>query len=144
MPYRVDARMTGRHPFELFLLALAFASGLPALIGATPEPGSIEAALPSWGAFLWSLTLVVGSGSALVGIYLRDRATGLIVEQLGLAFVGVAAVVYSGIILYVIGVGALFSAGITFAFGVSCLVRWRDIQNIIDAVHEEEKRRGTV
>jgi hypothetical protein len=141
MPYRVDARLSGRHPFELFLLALSFISGIPALLGAAPEPGSIESSLPAWAAVGWSVCLVGGSGLALIGIYWRQRAAGLILEQLGLAFVGVAALVYAVCIVSVIGATGVLSAGIVAAFGAACLVRWRQIQRVIDAVVVEDARR---
>lgn len=140
-PYRSDARLSGRHPFETFMLALAAFASIPALFGAAPDPGSIEAALPPIGGFLWSLILTVGSIVALAGTYWKDRATGLILEQLGLAFVGVAAFIYTGVALSVVGLSAAIPAAIIAGFGAACLKRWRDLQSVIDAVHEEEKRR---
>lgn len=142
MPYRTDPRLSGRHPFEIYMLALAAVTGIPSLFGA-PEPGSIEAALPSWAVFAWSLVLSLGSVLALLGISLKRRDTGLILEQLGLAFVGAASIIYAVSLWAVAGLAALFAGGIVFGFGVSCLVRWKDLQETIDAVHEAEKEQGT-
>lgn len=144
-PYRVDARMSGRHPFETYILALAAFAAIPVLFGAAPDPGSIEAALPSYAGFLWSLILATGSIIALVGTYWKDRATGLVAEQLGLAFVGIAAFLYAGVALAVVGVSAAIPAAFILGFGTACLKRWRDLQKVINAVHEEElRRRGEI
>jgi hypothetical protein len=140
MPYRTDASMAGRHPFEIFTLILGFITGLPRLLGVTPAPNSITAVLPPVLVLAWSFVLVAGCGVALTGVWWRNRAIGLILEQLGLAFVGVACIVYSGVAIIALGPNASIPVGIVAAFGVSCLVRWRQIQRTIDFVYGEEKR----
>ncbi len=140
MPYRTDASMAGRHPFEIFTLILGFITGLPRLFGAIPAPNSITALLPPVLVLAWSFVLVAGCGVALAGVWWRSRAIGLILEQLGLAFVGVACLVYSSVALISLGLNASIPIGIVAAFGVSCLVRWRQIQRTIDFVYGEEKR----
>lgn len=143
-PYRTDPQMAGRHPFEIFMLLLAAVTSIPSLLGAAPEPGSIEEALPGWASFSWQVALVIGSVMALVGIWWRERATGLILEQLGLALVGVAGVIYAFSVWSVVGVAAAIPGGIILGFGIACIVRWRQIQRTINAVHAEEKRQGIV
>jgi hypothetical protein len=140
MPYRTDASMAGRHPFEIFTLILGFITGLPRLLGVTPAPNSITAVLPPVLVLAWSFVLVAGCGVALTGVWWRNRAIGLVLEQLGLAFVGVACIVYSGVAIIALGPNASIPVGIVAAFGVSCLVRWRQIQRTIDFVYGEEKR----
>lgn len=142
MPYRTDPRFAGRHPFEIFMLILAAITSVPTLLGLATEPGTIEAALPPWAVFGWQVILAFGSVGSLVGIYLRNRATGLIIEQLGMAFVGVASLIYGVSAWVVAGPPAGIPGGIIFGFGVACLIRWRDLQKTIDAVHDEEIRRG--
>jgi hypothetical protein len=141
MPYRTDASMAGRHPFEIFTLILGLVSGLPRLLGVTPAPNSITSLLPPVLVLAWSAVLVIGCATALTGVWWRNRAIGLILEQLGLAFVGVACIVYSGVALISLGPNASIPISIVGAFGVSCLVRWRQIQRTIDFVYGEEKRR---
>jgi hypothetical protein len=141
MPYRTDPRMAGRHPFEIFSLILGLLTGLPRVLGVAPAPNSITAALPPFIVTTWSAVLVAGCAIAIFGIWWHERALGLILEQLGLAMVGVACVVYSGVALASVGISASIPAGIIFAFGASCLVRWRQIQRTIDEVSGEEKRR---
>jgi hypothetical protein len=139
-PYRVDARLSGRHPFEIFALYLAFLTSLPIVLGITPQPGSIRSALPPWLSFTWATVLLAGSGVAIFGIYWRERATGLICEQLGLALVGVGSLIYCACVLYVVGAGAGFTVAIVGGFGISCLRRYWQIQSVLDDVHEVEKR----
>lgn len=134
-PYRVDARLSGRHPFELYILYLAFVSSLPILFGLAPAPGSVREALPTIVSTVWALILAGGSLAALVGIYFRERATGLILEQLGLALVGVGNLIYCVCVLYVVGESGVFMVAIVGGFGVSCLRRYWQIQRILDDVH---------
>ena len=141
MPYRVDARLSGRHPFEIFTLYFSVLVALPTVLQISPRPGSIDAALPSWVAFCWSLALLLGSATALAGIYYKKRDGGLIAEQLGLGMVGVANLLYAGVALAEVGVTTLIPAGIIAGYGVSCLIRYRDIQKIIDKVHAEDRER---
>lgn len=138
-PYRVDARLSGRHPFELYILYLAFITSLPILLRIAPAPGSVREALPALVPTVWALTLAGGSAVALVGIYWRERATGLILEQLGLALVGVASLIYCVSVLYVVGSSAGFTVAIVGGFGVSCLRRYWQIQRILDDVHRVER-----
>lgn len=139
MPYRVDARMSGRHPFEIFTMTLAFATGLPTLLGIQERPSSVMTYLPHIVALLWAIVLTVGSAGALVGVWWKERATGLILEQLGLGLVGLGSVVYAGV---AIGRGIfLIPVGIVAGFGLSCLWRYFQLQSIVDSVQAEELRR---
>jgi hypothetical protein len=137
----VDARFSGRHPFELFTLFLCVITALPTVLRLTPEPSSINQALPPWLAIAWSITLLLGSMAALFGVYWRRRATGLVMEQLGLAVTGAAALIYAGCIL-VVGSGGLVPAGIIGGFGCACLWRWKDLQRIIDEAVAYERLRS--
>lgn len=140
-PYRVDARLSGRHPFEIYILYLALLTALPTLLGVTPRPGSINYLMPGWMAVGWSAFLAGGAALTLLGIYWRERATGLIMEQLGLALVGVMSVAYAVCVLYVTGLDSGVGAAIVGGFGVSCLRRYWQIQQVLDSVHEVEKRK---
>lgn len=147
MPYRSDPMQAGRHPFELFTLLLALLTGLPTVLGAIPRPGTIEDALPNLVPLVWSWVLFLGALCALVGIYWWDRATGLILEQLGLAFVGLASIVYAGCLVWEttdavdLRQDALIAAAIVFGFGASCVRRYFQIQQTLDATYEVQERR---
>lgn len=143
-PYRVDARLSGRHPFELFTLYLAFLSGLPTVIGLAPRPGTINDALPHWMAVGWAICLTVGSATALAGIYWKARGTGLILEQLGLAATGLASIVYAATAMYDIGLAASTAAAIVGGFGISCLWRYKQLQDIIEEARGVSKGGGAI
>jgi hypothetical protein len=140
-PYRVDARMSGRHPFEIYVLILCFLTALPILFGAPAVPGSIRDSLPPPVAFGWGLALLAGAALALFGIYFGERATGLICEQLGLALVAVACLIYAGCIIAYQGWDGMIAVGIVGGFGASCGRRYFQIQKVLDEVAAEEKRR---
>lgn len=135
MPYRTDARLSGRHPFEIFMLVLASLTSLPTVLGRAAKPPSITEALPPLAQFLWALILCLGSTGALVGIWWHNRATGLVVEQLGLALVGITSLIYVVVALFVTGLS--IPIGIVFGFGASCLKRWWDLQGVINEVSAE-------
>lgn len=142
MPYRVDARLSGRHPFQLFMLALTVLVSVPTLLGVAPRPGSIQDAYPGWPGYAWAVVLAVGSAMALVGVYLPDRATGLILEQLGLFCTGIGSLIYGAAALSSVGETAIYPVAIVWGYGVSCCIRGRQIQRILDQVHAVEKERG--
>ncbi len=141
MPYRTDPLEAGRHPFELFTLYLAFLTTFPTVVGVIPVPGTVADVLPDVIQTVWAWTLFLGALIALVGVYWRERASGLIAEQLGLAFAGLASVVYSGCAIWSAGEAALVPAALVGGFGVSCIRRYFDIQQTLDATHEVQKRR---
>ncbi len=138
-PYRVDSRLSGRHPFELFALYLAILVSLPTVLGLVPEPGSIREALPAWIATVWAWAMLLGASTALAGVYWRDRASGLILEQLGLGVFGVTNIIYAGAVLYAVGLSSIIPAAMIGGFGAACLRRYFQIQQIIDSVHEAER-----
>lgn len=139
-PYRTDARLSGRHPFEIFLLVFSFIVGLPTVFGIEPRPGSIQEAFPDWAGFMWSIALTLGPAIALVGVYLRNRGSGLILEQLGLAIMGAACVAYGFVGLLIVPLSRV-PAGIILGFGVACLWRYRDIQSVLHSANAEVDRR---
>ena len=129
LPY-TDPLRAGRHPFQIYMLALAFVSGLPLLFGQTVAE-SVEKQVPVWMAFVWGAFLVFRSAIALVGSTWRGNyANDLPVERVGLDLVGAAAMIYGVAIFTYRGSEALLSAAIIFGFGVSCIRRARDIHRI--------------
>lgn len=141
MPYRVDDRLAGRHPFELFTLYLAFLVALPTVLQIIPEPGSIRALMPAWLSWGWSATLLAGSVTAIAGIYWRNRITGLILEQLGLAGTGVGAAAYAVAVVYIAGTDGLIAGAFCIGFSVACVRRYFHIQQTLDVTHEVQVRR---
>lgn len=126
---------SSRHPLVVFLLILTMLSGITIVIGG-PSPGSIGAALPPWGVLLWALALSGGSALILIGLGLqpfdKHLVVGVLFEQVGVAMLGPAAIVYSAAALAAVGWTGAFPAGLTFGFGVSCLYRWFTLQRGIN------------
>lgn len=116
---------SSRHPFELFTLGLCAFVGLPLLVGEA-RPGSISALLPPWAGDVWGAMLVVGALVALLGIYWRNRVTGIVLEQIGLMSVGLGALFYTLVVVIQNGVPALYATIFVGGFGTSCL--WRYFQ----------------
>lgn len=139
MPYRHDPQQAGRHPFELFTLYLALLTALPTVLGVVPQPGTMRAVLPGFVVAIWAWILLVGSIVTLAGIYWKDRGTGLITEQLGLALVGASTLLYAGVLLAVAGEPAVITGAILGGFGASCLLRYYQIQQTVDRVHSTVK-----
>jgi hypothetical protein len=79
---------------------------------------------------------------ALVGVYWKNRAKGLILEQLGLVLVGVMSLGWVACAIYYQGWGAGLPGAIVGGFGLSCLRRYFQLQQIINAVEREEQRRN--
>lgn len=133
-----DPLRSGRHPFQTYMLLLAFVSGVP-MIFVPPAAESVEFLLPHWVAIAWGVCLVLGSALGLIGAYLPRRmgyANLLTTERAGLALAGSAALVYAVLILVYSGLGRGVSACIIAGFGVSCLFRSHDIAKVIvRAIH---------
>jgi hypothetical protein len=122
-----DPLTAGRHPFQTFLMVLGLASGV-SLLAAETDAASLEAQLPPLMVTIWYLSLIVGSGMTLLGAYWpRSYDTALTLERAGLDLAGFSAMVYAGVMLVNVGVGALYPAAIVLAFGAACIVRARDI-----------------
>lgn len=129
VPY-TDPLHAGRHPFQTFMLALVVVSSIPLVFGRVAA-GSIEETLPAWAAFAWGFGLLTGAVLALVGSFWRGAYdTALMLERIGLNFAGFAAVVYGLAIPIIGGWRGLTAAAITLGFGVSCLIRARDIARV--------------
>lgn len=147
MPSYADPFRAGRHPFQRYLLALAVLGSLPILAG-EPTAGSIEALLPSYVVLTWSVLLLIGSVTALLGVYwpLREPVTpasfitALFLERLGLAVVWPTALVYAVIIVIVIGWSGLLTAAIVAGFGWASRRRMRDCARTFRRAIDESAR----
>ncbi len=118
----------GRHPFQLFLLALSFNAGVPLVLSLGMNTGT-AAATPALSAFIWGLMLVGGSVTALVGTYWpADVVTRLTLERIGLSAVGYGALLYGSIsAIETPEVSNLLSVLVLLFFAAVCLVRGDDI-----------------
>lgn len=126
-------------PRAVFILALSVFSGITAL-ALEEGPPSLDSVLPEWAVAAWSVLLVVGSLTTLAGMMFQS-VNGIITEQIGSVVVAAATIFYSSVAFYLIGWPALQSMGIVLAWGLSCGLRWFQLQSLInDAVGRAHKR----
>lgn len=126
-------------PRAVFILALSVFSGMTAL-ALSVAPDSLEAELPSWGLYVWGGTLGFGSLLALIGMAFQS-INGIITEQVGNVMVGAATLFYVGIAAFVVDVidkEDIQTLGIVFAWGASCLLRWLQLQILINSAHRRQ------
>ena len=138
---RTYARLSDRHPFEVYLLALTLLAAVPASFGVAPAPATIRVQLDPTAARLWAIALMVGAAVALVGLcWKRPRqglsVTGLGLEQVGLTFVGAATVFYAACAFLAAGTPALIPLGTVLAFGVASFRQAWKIHRILKALQE--------
>lgn len=112
-----------RNPFQVYLLALATISGVAQLIGQTTTR-SVESELPYTSQVAWAIMLVIGSTTALAGMYWQgDRRTGLVLKRLGFVSLASASIIYGTILLVGFGLGASLVALTVYGFAAVCCER---------------------
>lgn len=127
-----DPLRAGRHPFQTYMLVLCLISGIPLMFG-QPASATLDALLPTWAVYMWGIGLTLGAVISLIGTYMprRDYATALTIERIGLIMVGFAGVGYAVLVLVYAGIHNTVAACIIFGFGISCLIRARDIGKVM-------------
>lgn len=98
---------SARHPGDIFLQILCLSAGLG--LAVSPEqPGALEKVLPDWLTASWAGFLIFGSLAVLVGVFLRNRLNGLLLEFWGRILLVIGAAIYAGAFVMV-------SGGLTFS-----------------------------
>lgn len=121
-------------PRAVFLLVLSVFVGMTALI-LDAAPKTLNSVLPHWAVLIWGVLLTVGSIVTLAGMT-RQTAGGIIAEQIGSVTVGATTVFYAVVGLKVSGVDVLQPVGIVLAWGLSCFIRWIQLQLLIHDAHQ--------
>jgi hypothetical protein len=111
-----------RHPLVVFLLALCVISGAANL--ATNPPTAPH--VPPWINGAWYALLVLAGITVLIGAFLRDAVTGVLVVRAGLLPLGTAAYAYALAIGYHGAPSDLLAAVVVAGFGVAA--HWRAAQ----------------
>lgn len=125
-------------PRVVFIFALSVFSGITTLtVKAAPQ--SLESVLPTWAVMTWGIILCLGSLISLVGIA-RNSANGVLLEQVGSVMVAAATIFYSVVALMVVGVASLSVTGIVLAWGLANLVRWIQLQVLINSAYRDQVR----
>lgn len=125
-------------PRAVFILALSVFSGATSL-ALEAAPDSLHAVLPTWAVIFWGVLLVVGSATTLAGMAFQS-INGIIAEQVGSVTVGMTTIFYSCIAFYFVGTSALSSVGIILAWGLACLIRWLQLQILINSAYKRKQK----
>lgn len=127
-------------PRAVFILALSVFTGVTTL-ALNAGPDSLEALLPTWVVIVWGALLTLGSATTLVGMFLQS-VNGIIIEQVGSVMVAATTLFYSLIAFATIGIDALSVVGIIFAWGLSCGLRWFQLQSLINNEIGRQRKRA--
>jgi hypothetical protein len=120
---------TGRHPFEVAVLAAAALCGA-ALIATGVSPRSVAAAMPGLVQTLWQLGLLGGGVIGLVGAFWPGKlAAQLGAEAVGVIFLGGATTMYTIALFAVSGSQALAAGAFVGAVAVAS---WTRVAQIAD------------
>lgn len=138
---RTEIFSHSRHPFQVFVLALCLVTTIPTILGFSPAPGSMQAIVPWPIAVIWAYILFGGAAAGLFSAFMKNRGTGLIVEQFGLSLAGLSCCFYACVVgYYGFERGALIPAGMVGGFGIACLVRAGQIQKYLDRMNRASLR----
>lgn len=140
LPFRQlgDPLYSQRNPHQFFLLVLSVVAAIGLVEGAT---GSLvlDEALNQSAVTLWGVCLLVGSLSALVGMWWPRTWTGLVIERAGLFVVASAAGIYSWLV-YAAAPDVAYTAFVHVAYSLSCFWRVRQITVRLRWVREQVAR----
>jgi hypothetical protein len=124
-------------PRAVFMLAFSVFVGATAL-ALEAAPATLNSLLPHWAVALWGIMLTLGSFITLAGMT-RQSPNGIIVEQIGSAMVAVTTTYYAALATYVVGVDAIQSVGIVAAWGISCAIRYAQLQSLLNTgIHKAQ------
>jgi hypothetical protein len=112
---------TGRHPFEVAVLAAAAACGLTLMVSGV-SPRSVAAAMPEFVQVLWQVGLLAGGIIGLVGTFWPGKlAAQLGAEAVGVMFLGSATTMYTIALFTVSGTQAIAAGAFV---GAVALASW--------------------
>lgn len=126
----------GRIPFQIFILVLLTVAGFPLIFGASSS--DIVKAVGEPYSNIWGFLLFIGGFSNLLGIYWpKSIVTGMLIEKTGLVALGGASLVWSGLVLWRVHWGGLFTASLTFGLFVTCVVQFVFLSKQLKKIEEE-------
>lgn len=125
-------------PRAVFILALSVFSGITSL-AIEQAPETLQSVLPYWVVVAWGVLLTVGSAITLAGMA-RQTVNGIVTEQIGSVTVAATTIFYSGIAFWQIGASAIQAVGIILAWGLSCGIRWFQLQALINNAAAREAK----
>ncbi len=138
--------ISGKNPFQAWLMAYLLLSGIGFATTTAPAPQSVVAVLPPWATQAWGVSLVAGAAIVLVGTYWRGvPETGARVEMLGCFIFAAANPVYPiALIARVFTApadqaalvrGSWLIIGLVLVLSLSAVARIAQLRNSIAEVH---------
>ncbi|GLY21708.1 hypothetical protein [Micromonospora sp. NBRC 101691] len=121
---------TGRHPFEVAVLAAALLCGVALTITGL-RPTSVTTGMPGTVQAIWQFGLIAAGGVGLAGVWWRGHlSVALGIELVGVATLGTVTTMYA-IALYAVSGRQAIAAG-AFVAGVAFAAWWRVAQIGVD------------
>ena len=112
-----------RHPHQVFIAAFAVLAGLPILVG-NPQPGSLNATMPSWLVFVWAATLALGGAAVLAAAVVRNEVHALYLEASAHLPLALVALTYCAALVGLAWPASIAPAAIVAGFGCASAVRF--------------------
>lgn len=130
----------GLHPYVIWLPFALAIIGLPLVFGGA-RPGSIAALLNPILVRFWGGFFLFGGPMTVVGLYWRNRVTGMIIEQIGSVAVAIGALLYAGALLSVIPItSSIVVVAVFGSLGGACIARWFQLRRLLnEAIHEARR-----
>lgn len=136
-----DPMGTERNPFQVYLLCLAILSGATT-IGADIEStsGSVATYLNDWHKTLWSILLMLGASSGLLGMFWwGDPRTGLLIKRFAFSLLCIPVFIYGLVIFFMIGYSGLTVVLTLWGFSVASGVQaWRVDKHIKQVIRKSQ------
>lgn len=131
----VDPMMWKRSPFQIFILILTMASGVPIIFGLSDnmiikimEEQSFFG-LPV--SFFWGSFLSFGGLLTLIGSFWPKISTGMLIERSGLIVLAGASLLWASLVLWRVGWDGVYSGFLTIGFAFACAAQIRYIEKSI-------------
>jgi len=127
----------GLHPYVVWLPFALALIGLPLVFGGA-QPGTIASLLNPLLVKFWGGFFLFGGPMTVIGLFWRNRATGMIIEQVGSVAVAAGALLYAGALVTVIPIqSSVVVVGVFGSLGGACVVRWFQLRKLLnDAMRE--------
>lgn len=130
-----------RNPYELWLLAALFLSGIVFLLGLSPSPRAVQNALPALSRYLWNIQLVTGTTAVLIGMFWRQPVVARTIQIAGHVWTATGAFIYACVLFYYIGAVATLSILLLLGIAVAGLFKVlqlrRQINQVVSKVKEQ-------
>lgn len=123
-------------PHEVMLLVVSVLLGIAFLLGIKP-PNSIESLMPTWMRTAWFLFLLIGGSIGLVGIWWRNKYTGLVLERFSMILLSAAAGMYAVAVISYGKTAAIAVGAILIAWSIACGVRATQITSDLKSMRSD-------